>query len=168
MDLCERVDRTYPDFESIEVFRSYEIAFIEQDDICKGDLFARFLAVIKVRENVLRVDEGDNGINEELIFQLIVDKKRLDDRSGIGEPGCFDEDLVELILPFHEVAEDADEVASHGAADAAVIHFEQLLIGIDDEIVINPDLAELIFDHGDPEPVVLGEDPVEERRFSGT
>jgi len=45
--------------------------------------------------------------------------------------------------------EDADEIAADGAADAAVVHLEEFFVGLDDELVVDADLAELVFDHGD-------------------
>ena len=75
--------------------------------------------------------------------------------------------MVALVAAFHQAADDADEIAAHGAADAAVIHFEDFLLGIDDEFVVDADFAELVFDHGDAETVVFGEDAVEEGGFAG-
>jgi len=69
-------------------------------------------------------------------------------------------------LPPHEIADDADEVAAHGAADAPVVHLEDLLVGADDEPVIDSDLDELVLDHGDALPVILGQDAIEQRRLS--
>ena len=44
---------------------------------------------------------------------------------------------------LHQVAQNADEVAAHGAADAAVVHLEEFLLGAEDELVVDGDLAEL-------------------------
>jgi hypothetical protein len=88
------------------------------------------------------------------------------EQDGIGEGDLFhrllagvevERDVVELVAAFHQAADDANEIAAHGVADAAVIHFEDFLIGIDDEFVVGADFAELVFDHGDAESVVLPE-----------
>jgi hypothetical protein len=63
-----------------------------------------------------------------------------------------------LTPPFHQVTEDADEIATHGTADAAIVHFEEFLFRVDDEFMVDADLSEFIFDHGDSAPVLLGED----------
>src|SRR5690606_6640924 len=47
-------------------------------------------------------------------------------------------------------------------ADAAVVHFEHILVGADDQVVVDADLAELIDDDGVTLAVVLGEDAVEQ------
>jgi hypothetical protein len=98
------------------------------------------------------------------------------EQDGIGEGDLFhrllagvevERDVVELVAAFHQAADDANEIAAHGVADAAVIHFEDFLIGIDDEFVVGADFAELVFDHGDAESVVFREDAVEQRGFTG-
>ena len=87
--------------------------------------------------------------------------------AGIGEAGGLDDDGVELALALHQPVEDADEIAAHGAADAAVVHLEHFLVGADDELVVDADLAELVDDHGIFLAVLLGEDAVEERGLAG-
>jgi hypothetical protein len=52
------------------------------------------------------------------------------------------------MAPFHQPFDDADEVAPHSAANAAVIHLENLFVGADNEIVVDADLAEFIDDDG--------------------
>ena len=101
-----------------------------------------------------------------LRLHLVIDEERLRDRAGIGQPGRLDQDVVELVLPLHQVAEDADQVAAHGAADAAVVHLEDLFLGVDDELLIDADLAELVLDDGDPLAVLGGQDAVEQGRLA--
>ncbi len=100
-------------------------------------------------------------------LHLVVDEEGLRDRAGVGQAGRLDEDVVELVAPLHQVAEDADEVAADGAADAAVVHLEDLFLGADDELLIDADLAELVLDDGDALAVLLGEDVVEQRGLAG-
>ncbi len=72
-----------------------------------------------------------------------------------------------LPLPLHQPVEDADQVAAHRAADAAVVHLEHFLVGADDEVVVDADLAELVDDHGVALAVLLGEDAVEKGGLAG-
>ncbi len=51
--------------------------------------------------------------------------------------------------------------------DAAVVHLEHFLVGADDEVVVDADLAELVDDHGVALAVRLGEDAVEEGGLAG-
>src|SRR5579863_7982000 len=88
--------------------------------------------------------------------------------TGAGsEPRGLDDDGVELSLPSHQVVEDAHEVAAHGAADAAVVHLEHFLVGADDKVVVDADLAEFIDDDGVFLAVRFREDAVEQRGLAG-
>ena len=79
-------------------------------------------------------------------LHVLVDEEGLRDRRGIGEAGRLDDDRVEPALALHQALDDADEVAAHGAADAAVVHLEHFLVGADDELVVDADLAEFVDD----------------------
>ena len=102
-----------------------------------------------------------------MLFHFRVGEKRLRDGRGVGEAGGLDEDGVEAVLALHQPAEDADEVAADGAADAPVVHLKNFLVALDDELVVHADFAELVFDHGDFLAVLLGEDAVEEGGLAG-
>ena len=99
--------------------------------------------------------------------QAFVDEEGLRDGRGIGEACGLDDDPVELLAPLHEAGDDADEVPAHGAADAAVVHFEDLFVGIDDEVVIHAKLSELVDDDRIFTAVLLRQDAVEQRRLAG-
>ena len=100
-------------------------------------------------------------------LHVLVDEEGLRDRRGIGEAGRLDDDRVELALALHQPLDDADEVAAHGAADAAVVHLEHFLVGADDEFVVDADLAEFVDDHRVALAVRLAEDAVEQGRLAG-
>ena len=72
-----------------------------------------------------------------------------------------------LLAPLHQAADDADQVAAHGAADAAVVHLEHFLVGVHDEVVVHAELAELVDDDGIFAAVVLAEDAVQQRGLAG-
>ena len=59
---------------------------------------------------------------------------------------AHDDDAVELSLALDEAAQDADEIAADRAADATVVHLEDLLLGVKlllDQRIVDTDLAEL-------------------------
>ena len=69
---------------------------------------------------------------------------------------------------LREVAQDAHQVAAHGAAEAAVVHLDDLLfLVLHQDVVVDAGLAELVLDHGDLLAVLLGEDAVEQRGLPG-
>ena len=118
-------------------------------------------------EDVPGVDDGDDGVELELRFHFLVGEESLRDGAWIGQAGGFDENEIELVLAFEQFAEDADEIAANGAADAAVVHFEDFFLGLDHQILIDADLAEFIFDDGNAFAVLSGEDMVEQGGLAG-
>ena len=113
------------------------------------------------------VGDGDDGVELGLAADVLVDEEGLRHRRRIGEAGGLDDDGVELALAPHQPVDDADQVAAHGAADAAVVHLEDFLVGADDEVVVDADLAELVDDDGELLAVRLGQDAVEQRGLAG-
>ncbi len=101
-----------------------------------------------------------------MLAQVLIDEERLRHRPRIGQPRRLDDDVVELVPPLHELAEDADEIAAHRAADAAVRSLEDFLFGPDDDLVVDADFAELVLDDGDALAVLLGQNSVQQRGFA--
>ena len=117
--------------------------------------------------DVLGVDDGDDAVEPVGVADLGVAEERLRHGPRVGEAGGLDEHAVEPVLALEQPAEDAEQIAAHGAAEAAVVHGEDLLVGLDDELVVDADLAELVLDDGDLAAVLLGEDAVQQRRLAG-
>ena len=113
------------------------------------------------------VGDGDDRVEPRRAAHVLVDEEGLRDRRRIGEARRLDDDRVELALAPHQPFDDADQVAAHGAADAAVVHLEHFLVGADDQLVVDADLAELVDDHRVALAVRLGEDAVEQGRLAG-
>ena len=118
-------------------------------------------------EKMLGVGDGDDRVELGLGAHVVVHEEGLRHRRRVGEAGGLDQDAVEAAGPLHQPLDDVDEVAAHGAADAAVVHLEHFLVGLDDEVVVDADLAELVDDDRVLLAVVLGEDAVEQRRLAG-
>ena len=167
VDFRDGVNGAYPEFEGVEFGGGDEVGFVENDDVGEGELLDGFVVGAEVLEDMFGVDDGDDGIEAEVGLHLVVGEKRLRDGAGIREAGGLDENAVELVLALHETAEDADEIAADGAADTAVVHLEELFVGLDDELVIYADLAEFVFDDREFLAVLFGEDAIEERGFAG-
>mmetsp|Transcript_24243 Transcript_24243/g.79818 ORF Transcript_24243/g.79818 Transcript_24243/m.79818 type:complete len:300 (-) Transcript_24243:91-990(-) len=87
------------------------------------------------------------------------------DRPGVSESRRLDHHGVEPVAPLEELGEDADEVTAYRAADAAVVHLEDVLgclVPLLHERVINANVAKLILDHRDPLAVVGCQNVVEQ------
>ena len=107
------------------------------------------------------IDERDDSVKRELRVKLVVHEERLSDRPGIGQPCGLHQHIVELVAALHEIAEYANQVSAHRAADAAIRHLKDLLVSVDDERLIDADFPILVLDHGNALAVLLTQDPVE-------
>ncbi len=96
-----------------------------------------------------RIHHRDDSIQREFLAHSLIDEKSLRDRPGVGEAGGLQHDAIEFVPAGDQIAQDANQVAAHGAADASVVHLEDLFFGVDHEFLIDADLAELVLDDGD-------------------
>jgi hypothetical protein len=87
--------------------------------------------------------------------------------AGSARARGFDQDAVQLTLALQQVADDADQIAAYGAANAPVVHLEHFLVGVHDQLVVDADLAELVDDDRVSAAVLLGKHAVEQRRLAG-
>ena len=110
------------------------------------------LLLVEVLLNVLGVNQRDDAVEAEVLLDLVVDEEGLRDWCRIGHAGRLDDDTVELErargLALGELLEDDDQVLADGAADAAVHHLDNLLVGLHlgvlcEERVVDADLAKL-------------------------
>ena len=116
---------------------------------------------------VPRIHQRDDGIDHELVLQVIVQEEGLRHRAGVGHAGGLDQDVVEALAALQQLAQHADQVTAHRAADAAIAGLEDLLFGADDQLVVHAHLAELVLDHGDALAVVLRQDAVQQCGLAG-
>ena len=145
----------------------HEIGLVQHDDVGEGDLVLGLRRVLQPVGQPFGVGHGDDRIEPRVLLHVLVDEEGLRHRRRIGEPGGLDDDGVELALALHQAFDDADEVAAHGAADAAIVHLEHFLVGADDEVVVDADLAEFVDDDGVFLAVVLRQDAVQQRGLAG-
>ena len=88
-------------------------------------------------------------------------------RRRIGEARGFDHQGVELVAVFEELKQAAQEIAAHGATDAAVAHLDDFLVGRDQQMMIDADCAEFIDDDRDAPAMIGGQDAIEKCGFAG-
>src|SRR6516164_6753732 len=65
-----------------------------------------------------------------------------------------------------KLKEAAQEITLHGAADAAVVHLDHFLIGSNQQMMVDANLAELVHDDRNAPSMLGGEDAVEQRRLA--
>jgi len=82
--------------------------------------------------------------------------------SRVGKAGRFEEDPAQsrdftAIRLLGQDLQGRNEIAPDGAADAAARDQDELLVGLLDELVVQPDLAELVDDDGSPREFALAQ-----------
>ena len=119
------------------------------------------------------IDDGHDGIERVVRSDVVVDEEGLRHRRRVGQAGGLDDDAVKRIRPclttLAQLAEDANQVAAHGAADATVVHLDDLLVATGkQQLVVHARFAELVLDHRDSLAVTFAQDAFQKRRLAGT
>src|SRR5690606_8799801 len=163
-----RVHATEPGLQPLARRVVHQVDLREQDPIGEADLLLRLLVLVELLLAVTGVDDGDDRVEQIVVGDVVVDEEGLRDRPRIGHAGGLDDDPLETdlaaIAALAQVAEDPDQVTANGAADAAVVHLDDLLVAVlEQQVVVHALLAELVLDHRDAVAVLFPEDAVEQR-----
>src|SRR6266705_3398231 len=145
-----------------------EVGLRHENAVGEADLLLGLAELVELPGRVLGVHHGDDAVQEVVVADLLVDEEALRDRPRVRHSGGLDDDAVELelarVAPLFQLAKDADKVPAHGAAHAAVVHLDDLLVRVvEQDVVVHARLAELVLDHRDAPAVLLLEDAVDER-----
>jgi hypothetical protein len=167
MDFCEAIDITNALLDSCNLICGNQVAFVENDDIGEGELFFDFVGLVDLAQQMIGIDDGYDRIKFGSAPHVVVDKEGLCDRSGIGKPGGLHEDAVKAFDSLHQAAQDSDEIAANVAANAAVVHFNDFFVRVDDEFVVDANFPKFIDDDGVFLSVMFGQDTVQERGLAG-
>src|SRR5712664_3592128 len=167
LDRRARIHALQPFREILNISFRNQIGLRHQDAVRESHLLLRLVELVELLRRVLGVHVGDDRVEQVVVADLLVGEEGLRQRAGVGHAGGRDHHAVELeralVALLLEAAEDADQVAAHRAADAAVVHLDDLLVALLDQRAVDPDLADLVLDHRDAPAVVLPEDAVEQR-----
>ncbi len=166
-NLRDPVDAANPGFEGIHIGTADQIGLVQQDSIGKSDLFLGLRGVIEVEVKMFGIDDGDNSIEAKALFHFGIAEKGLGDGTRIGEAGGFNQDVIEAVPAFEQLPKNTDEVAPDGAANASVVHLEDLFLRVDHQLVIDTDLPEFVFDHRDPPSMIFRQHAIQQGGLAG-
>ena len=121
-----------------------------RDDEPVGD--RRLAHRLVVAEPVLRVHGRHHGLEPVVVLDERRREERVDDRRRVREPGRLDDDATEgrdlaRVAAGDQVAQLVGEVAAERAAQAAARQQHGALVDPAQQVVVDPDLAELVHDH---------------------
>ena len=143
-----------------------QIGLVQQYDISEGDLLFGLVVFAELIIEMYRVCDCYNSIKPRAVCDILVHEKGLRHWRGVSEARRLNNDGVELVGTFHKTAEDPDQIASDGTANAAVVHLKHFFICIHDQVVVDPRLAKFINNHGIFFSVAFGENPIQKCCFS--
>mmetsp|Transcript_6788 Transcript_6788/g.13701 ORF Transcript_6788/g.13701 Transcript_6788/m.13701 type:complete len:331 (+) Transcript_6788:309-1301(+) len=175
-DLRELVDLSdaVPDRDGL--FRADQVQLVQDDFVREHNLLvslvdlALFHCVIKSAQKVLRVGQGDDRVEPQVLSKIGGRHKGPNNRHRVGHACGLDHDLVDL-APGLDVVQNLHEpqhqVAPDRAAHTPIIHEHDLLrhrkLLLREQRIVDGDLAELVLDDGDFLLPLLSEDVVEKR-----
>jgi len=163
------VDRSNPLLSARRRIGGDEVDLVQHDPVGNDELVDGLALdavgpyLVEVPIDVLCVDQRHDGIHCDSIRDLI-DEERLSNGNRVGEPAGFHEDVVRWVRPVEQLVECRRQIVAHRqcAADAPVRHFDDLLVGGNDQVAIDGGLPEFVLDHGDTFAVIRGEDVVDQ------
>src|SRR5690606_52575 len=103
---------------------------------------------------------------------VVIHEEGLAYGARIGHAGRLDDDPVEVQISglalVAQLAQDAREIAAHGAADAAIVHLDDLLAALlDEKVVVDALRSKFVFDDGNTLTMLFGKNAIEQRGFAG-
>src|SRR5216683_2834536 len=168
MKLCVRVNPADRRFNGENLSGQDKIAFVDDNDIGERDLLLDLVGAVDFAEEVTGIDYRYDRVELGLAAHILIHKEGLSDWRRVGKPGRLHDDAVKLAFTPHQPFKNTDEVTTNGATDAAIVHLKNLFIGVDDEIIVDADLAEFVDDDRVTLAVLLGQNAIQESGFSGS
>jgi hypothetical protein len=192
-----RIERADDLAGGVEVFRRCRRDLVENDRVGKLDLIdkqinkcavvliAERLAAIAqeiarriVLEQACRIDHRDHRIEpgdiRQAVAVFIAELEGGGDGQRFGNPGRFDQQVVETSL-IGQSPHFLEKIVAQRAADAAIGHLDELLVGarqvgspFTNEARVDVDLAHIVDDDRDPQAFTVVKNVIEQRRLAGT
>mgnify|MGYP001820475497 CR=1 FL=1 len=120
---------------------------------------------VVVAENLVGVDDAGDTIEPDPVAIGRVDKCHVDARR-VGDAARLEDDVLDRIVSIDQLRNRVHQVVTDLAADTAVGQTDHAVLHVDHEISIHVDRPEVVHEDPDPQPVIPGEDVVEQRRLA--
>ena len=150
-----------------------QIGFADEDLVGKTHLPARFLTVVQLLRRVFGIHQRQDGVEQKRLGDLIVHEKGLRHGTGIGQTGGLDHDAVKTQQTFaalgREQLQGDAQIFPNGAANAAIAHLNDLLLGVrDQDVVVDVFFAKFVLNDSDFLAMGLCQHALQERGFART
>ena len=152
-------------FHLLQALFRHEIAFVQQQDVAVDHLGPAHLRVEHGCVEVLGIDQGDDRIQASGVPQLTAQEGH-GHRQGIGQARGFHHDVVHRLRPLEDPLHSTQQLIIDRAADAAVAELNGVIVGGDDQIVVDSDFTELIHQHSGLHTLLVAENVIEQGGFA--
>jgi len=154
-------------FHGLQPLFGDEVTLVQHQDVAVDHLGPPDLGVENALVEVLRIDQRDDRVQSRLVAQLAAEEGHRH-RQRIGQASGLHDDVVQGLRTFKHPLHGLHQLVVDRAADAAVAQLHHLLSCGDDEFVINTDLPEFVHQHSGLHTLLIAENVIEQRCFSGT
>lgn len=162
-------------FDLFDVFGRDEILLVENDPISESHLFDGLIGdalcffLLEMEQDMLEIDDSDDRIQSKHVGDFFVHVESLDDGTRVGESSGFDEHQIEFGTPLSEVGQNANQVTTHRAAHASIVHFKDLFIGVHcDKGIVDSDFAIFVLDDCNTTTVIGSENVIQQSGLART
>mmetsp|Transcript_171503 Transcript_171503/g.549705 ORF Transcript_171503/g.549705 Transcript_171503/m.549705 type:complete len:239 (+) Transcript_171503:381-1097(+) len=138
-NLRRLVDGTNFPVHLLQVLRVNQVGLVQKDAVCERDLRYGLvddtlrLLLAQMFQAVLGIHDGEDAVQHHVVLHELVREEGLGHRRRVGQARRLDDDAVERLalasgLPV-ELLQARNEVAPDCAADAPIVHLDDVLLG---------------------------------------
>mmetsp|Transcript_9811 Transcript_9811/g.25396 ORF Transcript_9811/g.25396 Transcript_9811/m.25396 type:complete len:248 (+) Transcript_9811:602-1345(+) len=176
LDVCCLIDGADLSLHFLQVLGGNEVRLVEQDAVRKCHLLNGFVhdaiwfVLPKVLQDMLCIHDRQDAVELHVGLHKVVGEEGLGDRRRICQASRLDDDAIQRLALARrllvQLLEACDEVATHCATNAPVVHLDDVLLcdtalGVQQR-VIDANLSKLILDYGNLLAVVCLENVVQQ------
>ena len=149
-----------------------DIGFGQQNAIRVTNLRLRQRKLVHLLIGMHRIDQRNHAVEQISLAEDLMGEEGLNDRAGIGHAGALDHQPIKVefatIEPVEQIQQRIFQLIRAATADATIGQGFDLRGAIANQLIVNGDLAELIFDNRNLIAVLCIEDVAQEGGFAGT
>ena len=157
--------------QRIQFFCGDQIRLANKNLVCKTHLAPRFLSVVELLGGVLSVYQGQYRVEQKAFSDFVVHEEGLRHRTRVCQACGFNHHALKIQQAFAlfsgQKLQSGTQIFADGAAHAAVVHLDDLLVGVrDQDFVVDVFFTELVFNDGNFLAMGLGQDALEQGGFA--
>src|SRR5262245_61642434 len=157
-----------PGLDPLDFLQGDEIDFIEDEHVGEGYLTELQFHHLRGREDLLRVQDTHDAVQPDAVPHVLV-HEREGNAGRVSHSAGLKHEVFGLLGTSHHLRHRRDQILADVAADTAIGEIDDvpIVFNSDHELGVNVDRAKVVHQYGDPEPVITGQDAIQQRRLAG-